>query len=117
MYDSIQIGSTPCDEECAQVGEDGYSVKARAECQAFRNQLRRKFGPEPEGVSIRIKGNSHDFGTYYEVELSFDDSNEKACEYVYKVDKETPQFWDEQALTELGIDVEAYWKNYHSIYG
>jgi hypothetical protein len=103
MRETLEIGSTPCDEDCAQVGADGYSVRARAECNAFREQLRRMFGPEPDGASLCIKSNPHDFGSYLEVAVKFDCDNEAACEYAYKCEGEGPSHWDAEARAALGL--------------
>lgn len=101
--DYINIGPSPCGEDCAQLGSDGYAEKARKECNAFREQLRRQFGPEPEGAELRVKGERHDFGTYYEVVCYFWDNNEKAMEYAFKLEGETPELWDAEAKAALGL--------------
>jgi len=67
MRDSLSIGSSPANEDCAQVGSDDYNKRARAETRAFVHQLRRVFGTEPEGARLKVKPNQHDFGTYLEV--------------------------------------------------
>jgi hypothetical protein len=63
MRDYISIGSTPCEESCAQVGQPDYARKARAECIRFIQLLRRRFGSEPEGAWLSVKAFDHDFGT------------------------------------------------------
>lgn len=103
MRETYEIGSSPCDEDCAQVGADNYSARARAECNAFRNQLRRVFGDEPEGAALRVKANYHDFGTYYEVVVTFDCDNEAAADYAWRVQENTPARWDAEARAELGL--------------
>lgn len=103
MRDTLIIGSSPANEDCAQVGTDDYGSRARKECSAFIELIRRKLGPEPEGASLRIKGQAHDFGTYYEVAVSYDDTNEKATNYAYKVESKAPMKWDAQAKVELGM--------------
>lgn len=101
MRDYVTIGSTPADEDCAQVGSADYSVRARKECAAFVKQLIRQFGPPPEGARVHTKGFSHDYGTYHEVVVSFDDDNEAAVEYAYTLESETPLNWDSEAKAEL----------------
>jgi len=98
--DYISIGSSPCDEKCAQVGESNYSTKGRAECRAYANQLRRTYGEEPAGAVISTKGFPHDFGTYYEVVCYFEEGNEKAQEYAFKLE-EGASCWDAAAHAEL----------------
>ncbi|MDD2609491.1 MAG: hypothetical protein PHX60_07290 [Giesbergeria sp.] len=38
-----EIGPSPWGEECAQIGEDGYNARARAECRAFIGQILRHY--------------------------------------------------------------------------
>jgi len=102
MRDFVYIGSTPCDEPCQQIGTPSYDSKmARKECRAFINQLRRMFGNEPEGAELRIKTESHDFGSYPEVVCYYDDEQPASAEYAYKCEGESPANWDLQATIEL----------------
>ena len=96
----ISLGSTPCGEECAQVGSDNYHERMRKETKAYIRQLKRMFGEPPAGASIRTKGFPHDFGTYHEVCCIYTD--EEGAEYAYKLDSALPEFWDEEAKQELG---------------
>lgn len=97
----ISFGSTPPEESCAQIGSEDYSVRVRKECKAFINQLRRQFGPEPDGASLTINGNSHEYGTYYEVACKYDPNVEEAVKYAFRIDEELPGNWDAEALVEL----------------
>lgn len=99
--DSMYIGSTPCGEDCEQVGPNYRPAMARAECQAFIRQLRRAFGEEPEGARLYVKSNPHDFGTYLSVECQYDDSRPEAVEYAFKCEGYTVEHWDEMARVEL----------------
>lgn len=96
MYDYIFIGPTPSNEECAQLGEENYETRARAECQRFIELIREKLGKEPDGARLIVKGEYHDMGVYYEVAVKFDDSKPEAIEYAFKVDSESPQEWSKQ---------------------
>ena len=91
--DYIDIGSAPAEEDCAQVGDEGYETRARPECNRYIALLRKTFGPEPEGASLRVKSNSHDFGTYLSVVCNFDDTNQLAIDYAYKCEGEAPATW------------------------
>ena len=109
MSNYIEIGATPYDEECAQVGEPNYRQLARIECNAFIAQLRRMFGPEPEGAQLRVKSFSHDFGSYHEVVCYFDPDNEASTEYAFQCEGEGPAEWDQQARQELSTSRFALW--------
>jgi hypothetical protein len=81
---SINIGSTPGGEDCEQVGPNYDPQKARFECQVFIRQLRRKFGPEPDGARLYIKRNEHDSGSYVDVECEYNEGQEDSREYAYR---------------------------------
>jgi hypothetical protein len=72
MRDYINIGTVPCDEDCAQVGQEGYREQAVKECRRFIELLRKTFGDEPEGARLPIKWFDHDFGSYCEVVCWYD---------------------------------------------
>lgn len=55
MREYLEIGSSPPEEDPVQVGSIGYSTRARIECNAYRNQLRRVLGEEPEGAQLNDK--------------------------------------------------------------
>ena len=105
MIDYLSIGSTPADEPCASLGKDNYAMDARREGKAFINQLKRRFGEPPAMAIFKLKSFPHDFGTYYEVCVVFSDTDEESIEFAYKVERETPQNWDEEAKKELGLTV------------
>lgn len=106
MKDSVSIGCSPACEDCAQAGELDYPSKARKECLAFIHQLKRQFGQEPDGARLFIKSNSHDFGIYYEVECYFDDSIPESMDYAFRLETESPEKWDKEAMKELKEEVK-----------
>lgn len=97
MHDSLNLSPTPVGEECAQVGSEDYRKNALLECQAFTDQIRRQFGPEPAGAKLKVKSNAHDFGTYYDVNVEFDSNNDEAAEFAYLVEGGIPEYWDSEA--------------------
>ena len=108
MIETLEIGSSPYEEVCAQVGEDNYSVKARQECKEFIAQLKRHYqsvhGTEfPDNCRLIVKSNQHDFGTYYEVAAKFDENDDKAGDAAYWLEGNTPAKWDEEAKRNLTI--------------
>jgi hypothetical protein len=104
MRDSLNLAPVPLDEECAQLGAADYSSRSRKECQAFINQLTREFGEPPSGAYFKMTSNPHDFGTYRDVDIVFNDENEEAAEYAYRVEANIPANWDEEALKELNAE-------------
>lgn len=109
MKDYINIGCSPAEEDCAQVGQHDYHEQARKQCIAFRNQLRRQFGPEPEGARLVIKSFPHDFGSYMEVvceyEETFEEEESPSVDYAFKLESDMPLEWDMEARKELGINI------------
>jgi hypothetical protein len=92
---TMPIGGTPCEEACAQTGitEDAQALN-RLECRAYIVALTKHYGPPPTGAELRVKGNPHDFGTYYEVECRYDSTNRAAIDYACKVEAGLAR-WDD----------------------
>lgn len=101
--ETLEIGATPYEEDCYQVGTDNYAEKARIQCGAFIAQLKRLFGEPPEGARLYVKSNPHDFGSYYEVAVKFDENNEAAVTWAYNVEGNCPPKWDTEALKVPGV--------------
>ena len=100
--DHLDLGSAPSDEDCAQLGVDEqYDARAKRECRALINQLKRLCGDPPPNARFRIAGNPHDFGTYYSVVVDFDPNDEAAIAYAYRCDEESPDQWDMAARFEI----------------
>lgn len=108
MREYMNIGSSPSDEPCAQVGEPDYYERARDECNRFIELIRKKLGPEPPGARLAVKSFPHDFGSYLECICWFDDSDEEASHYAYLCESETPRTWqDDQPLPKKQYSVVA----------
>lgn len=102
VMEYIEIGSTPYDESCAQVGVENYREDAKKEMNAYINQLNRLFiDAESRGVKFKQKWFDHDFGAYGEVCMYWNPENEIADEYVYVIEADLPGNWDEEARKEL----------------
>jgi hypothetical protein len=110
MYYQLELAcTTPHDEPCAQVGSFNYSSSSRAEARALINQLIRENGNPPEGVGFKIKSNPHDFGSYLDVVIRFDEDNEEQSDYAYQIEGAIPDKWDSEAkreLAEAGYNLE-----------
>lgn len=108
----MEIGPGPSEENVAQLGRDeDFTRKNIAECQAFKAQIVRAYGEPPEGASLRIYGNPHEFGMYREVAVRVEDCEsleqaEAAWNYAYRVEGDADgklAKWDAQARAELGL--------------
>jgi hypothetical protein len=111
VYQTLEIGSAPADEECQPCNIPGANYDwVKAECLAYIHQLKRQFGnPPPETDLVTQFTRDGDYG-YYEVVVKWrsegpgiEPGNPSAVEYAYKLEANTPQFWDAQALAELNI--------------
>lgn len=114
MRDTYEIGSAPASEDCAQVGSEGYSARAHRECRAYMAQLERAYPGMPNGMNLKMTSHPHDFGTYYEVTVSFNDDNEAHNEFLWGKLENGCDVWDEIARKELGLDVEQKEGEYRS---
>jgi len=99
MSEFMELGPVPCNEECAQVGSDDFYERARKEYSAYKHQLERMF----PNCNFRIKSFPHDFGTYYEVCVVYDENDEKATERALEVEGNLPENWDDEAKKELNF--------------
>lgn len=104
MRDYLYLGPTPAEEDCEQLGPNYDPGKARLECGAYIAQLVRQFGEPPEGAWFKIKGESHDFGRYYEATISFDDTIPATVEYAFHVEANSPARWDDASKKLLGLE-------------
>jgi hypothetical protein len=105
MKEYMEIGASPYDEDCAQVGTVDYYDKSKAEMTAYINQLNRLFSDaESKGIDFKIKRFYHDFGTYGEVCMYWNIDNEISDQYVYIIESNLPATWDREALQELKLE-------------
>jgi hypothetical protein len=103
------LGPTPTDETCVQLGDENYSIKARAECLAYKNQLLRMYQSAhkgallPTGCRLIVTNEEHDFGTYHEVGVKFNCDDKKCTVAAYWLEAHVPLVWDDKARKELAL--------------
>lgn len=90
----LEIGCSPTEEDCVQVGTENYSSLAKEECKRYIDLLRKTFGPEPDGARLSIKSFPHDYGSYYEVVCFYDDSKPASIDYAFKIESNSPERWE-----------------------
>lgn len=101
MTDYIYLSATtPGDESCAQVGSNDYMKNSKMEAHAYIRQLIRTFGENPEGTRFTLAYCPHDFGTYIDIKLFYDDENQDHLDYMNLVERGCEK-WDNTALSEL----------------
>lgn len=95
MREQLELGSAPYNEDCKQVG---YATQEaiKAECWRYK-QLIERLHPVPDSLKdlvwYRLKTCPHDFGTYYEVIISFPADNELAWSFALNVENNLPANW------------------------
>lgn len=103
MRDYIELGTVPFDEEdtMQQVGAADYDPQlARFEASLYAKVIRREYGEEPVGARLGVKSMPHEMGNYYEVVCYFDDNNDAAISYAFKVEEGVAK-WPDWAKAEL----------------
>jgi hypothetical protein len=98
MRDYLNLESAPYNEECIQVTDKKpYIQEMIEECRKYKTLLTELF-PIPsdikENTYFTIKTFPHDFGSYKEVCIIFDDENEKSCNFAYYVENNLPSNWN-----------------------
>lgn len=95
--DSYEFDLTPYEEDCVMVGSEGYKEKAHLEYRAIVEQIKRQFGIPPVSVIFKFKHSPHDFGTYYELQVIYNEDSEEACQYISNIEQDFPQTWDKES--------------------
>ena len=110
--DIMEVGPCPSEEEAAQVGNADFSRRNMVECRAYKEQILRAYGEPPEGASLRIVANHHEFGTYREVAVRVDvaflspEEAQAAWDYAYRIEGDDAgalRVWDDLACVMLGL--------------
>lgn len=66
---------------------------------AYVTAIKRVCGDPPEGATLRIKTENHDFTSYREVCVAFDPNNAEAAAYAAKCDEHSPTTWAEAGIS------------------
>ena len=95
MRDHMSIGSTPPVEDCAQVGSRDYDYRKRAiaEVKRYRDLIVKTCGSPPPGTRLVSLWSPHDFGSYVELVVEYEDSDPKGLEYALHVESNGPSNW------------------------
>lgn len=97
--DRVYLGPAPSEEDCAQVGRDDYEERARRECMAYIEAIRKVVGMEPEGARLRVARQAHDYGSYLEVVCEYDGNSPDAANYAARCDEQAPTTWEAAGMT------------------
>ncbi|ASI68608.1 hypothetical protein BA022_08590 [Diaphorobacter nitroreducens] len=88
----MNIGPVPCEENAAQVGRTDYDEQSLRECKVFKRMLER-LHPVPADAlaSLIVKSFPHDFGSYREVCVRYEDTDPLATAYAFDLERDTPE--------------------------
>jgi hypothetical protein len=97
MRNYIVLSSAPVDEDCVQVSSRvDYVEPMKKECRRFKEMLEKMYKDKiPQNCYFGIKGFPHDFGSYYEVIVYYDDTDEESENFAFKLESNLPLKWDE----------------------
>jgi hypothetical protein len=101
MNSILTIESTPVNEPCVQMGEENFRRNSILECNALIAQIRREMGPEPGSARLKVQSNPHDFGTYYDIGIEFNENSEEEVEWACRVEGDSPSEWDKESKAYL----------------
>lgn len=91
--DKHHLGPGPAEEDCAQVGSEGYEERAKVECRAYIAAIKMVCGDPPSEARLLVEWADHDFGRYAEVVVAFDGNDREAAEYAARCDSQAPTTW------------------------
>lgn len=101
MIEYMEIGPTPCEEDCAQLGTSDYRKISNIEMTAYINQLCREFATRLDYVDFGKKWFNHDFGSYGEVVVYYNTEDEESTKAAFFIESHLPMRWDDEAIVEL----------------
>ena len=104
-FDYLTLGSTPSSEPYQQLVDCYNHIVATKEARIFKQQLIRQFSDGLDGrrAYFTIKHFSHDFGTYCEVVIIYDNNDEEAINFAFNVKANIPEYWDGISKQQLSI--------------
>jgi hypothetical protein len=96
MKDVIYLGSAPVNETPIQTTDPDFNIKGREECQRYVNLLYKHFVEQnkrnPE-CTIKVKKESHDFGSYFEAVAEYRSDNETSVNDAFWLEENSPSNW------------------------
>ena len=102
MKNYESLGSSPYDEDCAQVGSIDYHELSKIELHEFKRMME-LINPSPEDciAYYAVKSFPHDFGSYHELCAIYDDSSDIGQEWAINAENLTPSTWDQAAKERI----------------
>jgi len=96
MKTYIELGSSPCDEDCVQVIRDSdYIDDMRKELLKYKDVLKNLFCQYQKYGRFSIRWFNHEFGRYGEVVFEYDDDDEMCENFAFFVQDNLPLIWND----------------------
>src|SRR5215204_1917545 len=100
MRKYLELGASPYDTDCVQVGVENYGVLALAECNRYRRQLEEQFKDRlTTTITFGVKKFGHGDNRYFEAVVYFDADDPAQVEYAYYVEANLPAKWMPQVIS------------------
>lgn len=90
MKQYFELDPCPVEEDGAQVGH-GTWLQLAAEARRFKLQILAAYPPVNEHCRVSIHWNQHDFGSYPEIRIWWDDSDEPSMEWAFKIEEDAEE--------------------------
>lgn len=116
MREVIYIGPCPYDEDAAQSVDQDFAKMNSLECRVFKDQILRKYPKVAKlqdlgRLDVKIKAErGHDYGTYREVVIVVDPTDEAALDAALSVESDTKGAlarWDRASREKLNTKSES----------
>lgn len=88
MPQTLTIGPCPAEEEPAQLRQTpDFARLNRLEVDCYQAAIIAVYGAPPNGAAFKHEASDHDFGRYVELAIQFDERDDAAADYAYRVEE------------------------------
>ena len=95
MIEYLNLDSVPLDENCTSP-KDGLQPQID-EAKKMIAMLTKRF-PNCNKIKYKINHNPHDFGTYIDIKVLYDDENEESESQALFVEENFPMTWTDEEI-------------------
>lgn len=96
MMEYLYLGPTPYEEDAIQLTPTCDTIAMRKQVRDYVTMLEQRFPDAPEEAYFSIKSEYHDYGTYYEAIVKYNEDNEDAVKYAFCVESNLPARWNDK---------------------
>ena len=104
----LYLGPIPCEEDAVQISQYYDTSEMVKQVRQFIAMLQERFPNPPDQAFLAIKREGmHDYGTYFEAVIKYNDDDRDATEYAFFVEANLPARWDDKEVLDWRKPVEA----------